>query len=390
MIFGKDFGIRGAAESVNFRSSGLIGSITELAQTLVLATGSLCRIKFCAPILADAGPDCNTLLILIRIKDCESILRRRSKPDQVDFLIRLHASHARKGVSETFPFPFYVLHRISRWVAFFGPGVYLMLCLTSPRNLLRVPSSIGLFVGSLLFVMLAAEPVLAVVSPAPADDRFGWSRGDANSQYVGWTSFQDELGTGGAFDPINPVILDTTPDAAAAGSTGEFRETGSVGAFITGSAGIYSFTGATNFEIRFSGPGLNSGFTRVVAQVRTWGTEFDLNSVLLTSSSNVTGVSPAYVEETGRLDLGPAVQGSGPNDQVDLLLLWDLASSDLTYQIDLTALGPHQSFRTFQSDVFSQSIEFTTPGAAPEPSSLFVLSIASAGAVMVRRRRQIS
>jgi len=81
-----------------------------------------------------------------------------------------------------------------------------MLCLTSPRNLLRVPPSIGLFVGSFRFVMLAAEPVLAVVSPAPADDRFGWTRGDADSRYVGWTSFQDELGTGTVGDP-NPVIF---------------------------------------------------------------------------------------------------------------------------------------------------------------------------------------
>lgn len=264
-----------------------------------------------------------------------------------------------------------------------------MLCLTSVRNLLSAPLSIGLSVGSLLFVVLAADPLLAEVSPAPLDDRFGWTRGDADSRYVGWTSFQDEAGTGMVFDP-QPVVLDTTPDASSPGSTGEVRETGFAGAFISGSAGIYSFSDALDFQIQISGPGLNVGFTRVVAQVRTWGTEYDPSSVLLSSSSNVIGVAPHYVEETGRMSLGPPPQGSGPNDQVDTLLLWDLAGSDSTYQIDLTALSLHMTFKAFYGDLYSQSTPFITPGAVPEPSSLFALSIALTGAVMVRRRRQVA
>lgn len=250
----------------------------------------------------------------------------------------------------------------------------------------RASFSAHLTVG--LLVLTALKPAVAEIAPAPLDDRFGWTRGDTNAHHVGWTSFQDELGTGAAFD-FEPVVLDTTPDSLSAGSTGEIRETGSAGGFISSSGGIYSFSAALQFRNLLSGAGLDTGFTRVVAQVQTWGTEFDPTTLQLSSSTQTTPLAPQYVQELGRTVLGDAPQGDGDVIQVDTLLLWDLAGSDAAYTIGFSALGPHMTFKEFHGDVFSQSAAFVTPVAVPEPSGLLALGVSGVAALAVRRRKRV-
>jgi len=247
--------------------------------------------------------------------------------------------------------------------------------------------TISIWCSRRLLLLLAAFPLTCYgeVSPAPLDDRFGWSRGDAHAHYVGWTSFQDERGDGSLFDP-DPVVLDTTPNLWTTGSSGAVRETGGAGAIVTSSGGIYSFSGPLQFDNTVSGAGLGSGFTRVVVQLQTWGTEYDPESVFLTSGSNPTLLAPDYSEELGRVNLGPPPQGSGTFEQVDTLLLWDLAGSDAEYSVALGAPAAHMTFKEFHADVFSAETPFVTPSTVPEPTSPLVIA-ASAIALMARRRR---
>ena len=230
-------------------------------------------------------------------------------------------------------------------------------------------------------LILSNSSLVAELVPSPSDPRFGWSRVEPGAHHVGWTSFQDEAGTGLPFD-VEPIILDTTPDSMTVGSTGQVRESGTSNALVSGSGNIYSFSSALSFTNTVSAAGLGDGFfTRVVAQVQTWGTEYDPDSMLLHWEGLLAGIAPTFVEELGRINLGPPPQGSGTNDLVDTLVYWDVVGSENAYSISFEALGAHQSLAEFHVDVFSRTRPFTVP----EPSG--VLMGLTSLAVVARRRR---
>ncbi len=149
----------------------------------------------------------------------------------------------------------------------------------------------------------------------------GWTRTATDTTYAHWNIFSAPAGPNAPDvpTPFNPNGIANLADLGGA-------------SFITGGGNIYSF--AASLQIDFDVPNYDAlpGFTTVVLQGRTFGTEADYTSLLL------NGLPALYVGETDRINMGPP--GIGGGDQVDFWALFHLPStSDLT----LTFQSPSSS-----------------------------------------------
>ncbi|QEF99139.1 hypothetical protein Mal15_31990 [Stieleria maiorica] len=219
---------------------------------------------------------------------------------------------------------------------------------------------------------------------------FTWSESQANSSFVFWDTFDgfagstlpgflpagtsptanDSFGDGG---PISSLTFESNQSLASSGNAyGGLFGPGDSSSFLTDAfATVRSGTSG-------------GGFTRIVAQFETLGSELDYSSVLLSASAATAGtIAPSFVIETARVSLGGTFGGEG----VSFLALWDLNSSQPEYRFDFNAQSTSMSLDRFRVDTFTQSTPFVTPSAVPEPGSLAVLGMVAGGLVLRRRRR---
>ena len=169
--------------------------------------------------------------------------------------------------------------------------------------------------------------------PGTRGEVFGWSRGDANSTYSGWNTF--EYVVAASMDPMLPASIplnDNTPDVA--GQFGTPSSVSTTGGWLpVGSGNLYSPIVALDFSSVIRSGTTGGPNTRIVAQFQTGGSEFDYSSILLSSDVGIDGtVAPDMMVETGRIPLG----GFG-GDRVNYLAVWDLVSSQPEFRIDFNA-----------------------------------------------------
>lgn len=214
-----------------------------------------------------------------------------------------------------------------------------------------------------------------------------WSRGVGGTTYQEWDNF-----TGVGF-PFAIPTPNQAPDVASINPNGTagLTEVGlNSGAFVTGSGSgnIYSFSGATAFEVTIPEADVPTPPHNVTAivQIETLGTEYDPASLLL------NGLAPVSTVELSRAGSGAsfggdavvtwnlfevpyASFGDGIPGTEDLLLEFSAAESSMS----LAALAIDTAIRPF--GFFAEP----DPVVIPEPSAL-LLSVGLVGLVAARRR----
>ncbi|MCD0459873.1 PEP-CTERM sorting domain-containing protein [Roseiconus lacunae] len=237
--------------------------------------------------------------------------------------------------------------------------------MTSLRKMFVIAACVTAIAGT------AASAVAAPLLPATASDaRFGWNFGDTGSINSAWNAFTVPAGAPG-----------NLPDAGSFGS-GEFSvlTSNGAGAFITSSGNLYVSGGPADFDVSIDTSDLTGDFTRVVAQIKTQGTEMDPSSLLL------GGIAPSI---GGVVDVQPL--GGFGGAAVDYLAIWDLTTTSgpgANLTLEFGSNGPHMSLDQLQIDAFSQAFAFTTPSAIPEPATLPLLGALGAIGAFSRRRRR--
>jgi hypothetical protein len=222
--------------------------------------------------------------------------------------------------------------------------------------------------------------------PGVTGDVFTWSRGDANSTYSGWDRFEAVLPSDDPQVTLPPPgsYTDSTPDLPGQFGTPS-SITVSAGGIRVGSGNAYSPFAPLSFNATINSGTAGGDFTRIVAQIRSIGTEMDYSSILLSTDTLSSGnVAPSLMLETGRAPFG----GFGGGDIVDYLAMWDLNSSQEAYRIDFNSASSSFSLDQFNVDTFTQSTAFVTPTAIPEPGAVALLGLLSGGVLLRRRRRR--
>ena len=226
-----------------------------------------------------------------------------------------------------------------------------------------------------LAALLAASPAFADTTngPDPYAAGFGfdtpteaswggWTRGDANTLYAEWDTF---------IDSTFPGTRTAGADIGASG-TSDAKLGWNNGTFAAGSGNLYNFGAAEIFQVIATG-GPASGSVRAVLQTESWGTEFDLSSILLNgmapTSSAITFTDPAYESTFGVVTL------------TQRLFIWDMTSTTGSYTFDLASTGPHMSLAQVAIDIAAAPV--------PEPETYAMLA-AGLGLVgwQVRRRNK--
>ncbi|MFO0948975.1 MAG: hypothetical protein U1D30_24200 [Planctomycetota bacterium] len=182
-------------------------------------------------------------------------------------------------------------------------------------------------------------------------------RGEALTTYQQWDVFSSTTG---------PNAPDVANDNAA-GTANVVETTGL--AFVTGGGNIYSFAGATAFEVTVPDFGLGAGYlTNVVVQIRTQGTDVD------TASLFFDGIVPTSTE----LLFEQALGGFGGVLR-DWKFEWTgiFGSIDL-HQLDFAASGSSMSLDRLAID--------TQVVAVPEAGSL---ALGSCGVLLVAGLRRL-
>lgn len=205
---------------------------------------------------------------------------------------------------------------------------------------------------------------------APFED---WSRGDTNSTYAEWDVFSNANGTPG-----------NSADVGESGLTGASLEQNGAFAIIASSGNIYSFQGATAFDVTLPAYDLGAGYnTRVVAQSQTLGNVPDLDSVMLTYNDGLADVSlsPDYV-------LQEEVTSGGFTGLVSTFG-WDvLGHNPSEFLFELDAAGSSMSLAGLAIDTYAQTTTFGAfPATVPEPTSLVIAALAGIGLTASGRRR---
>jgi hypothetical protein len=190
-----------------------------------------------------------------------------------------------------------------------------------------------------------------------------------------WTN--GDPGTGiAAWNVINSLPTDTSPDAAAAGFEYAALTELTGTAFLTGGGNVYNFTAASSFRIlTLYGDDLDGEGVRAVAlRVETVGSALDPASVSLS-----TGGDPIAPDSASLLYSAAGGGPSGSQEEEWLFLFLGVPSGG--YQIEFAASGPHMSL--------AQAAVLAGPLAAiPEPGSAALLVLGLGGLAAAGRRRR--
>ncbi|MDZ4817574.1 MAG: PEP-CTERM sorting domain-containing protein [Planctomycetota bacterium] len=220
---------------------------------------------------------------------------------------------------------------------------------------------------------LLSESQAAFIVPDSATAPFGdWTRGvTTNSVYAGFDFFtQAYLSTNSPDVGSWPVSPDPTPLGSDVTVTQNMA-----GAFLTGGGNIYSFSVATDFTVDIPGHSYGSGWnTRVVAQVRTLGTEIAPGSIGLIYNDGVDDVEigSTYTAELERISLG----GFG-GTQVDTMYVFDIPGFNAeSFSFGFTASGSSLSLDRLAVDTFTTQSALSP---VPEPSTMALLAIGLSG-----------
>jgi hypothetical protein len=190
--------------------------------------------------------------------------------------------------------------------------------------------------------ILSGMCAIAIGGPALADfvvpdgSNYPWVRGSTDdSAYAEWDVFSTGSG------PNAPDVGSFVGGSFAPGAPNWDAYDSSGFGFVTSSGNIYSFSGAINMHVVI--PGFDYGDshdTTVLLQIRTQGTEFDPDSVLL------EGAAPDEVTELYREDTGMGFL-------VETLFRWEVPGSVLSYEAVFDAEGPDMSLDRIAVDMFA-------------------------------------
>jgi len=226
----------------------------------------------------------------------------------------------------------------------------------------------------ILVVTLCAGS-LAASFPNPAHAEFiapnSWTRGDADTTYQHWNWFITAAGATPDLANINP------------NGTATLTETSGNG-FPIGSGNIYAAGGPASFEVSIPlADQVGHDLTSIV-QIRTQGTELDINSLALNGTSAV-----------GYFELARTALGGFGGTSVDHWFLFNVPYADYgsgspgTADLSLTfgAVEAHLSLSQIAIDTATSANGFFPEvHPIPEPSSLVLLGLAAAGCFALRRR----
>jgi hypothetical protein len=198
----------------------------------------------------------------------------------------------------------------------------------------------------------------AFIIPDGATSPFeAWSRSTPNSMYAEWNTFT--VPNGGT---NNPDVGQYGPATATIANQG-------AAAILTGGGNIYSFSGATDFDLSIPNYGYGAAYTtRVVVQMLTQGNPLDGSTVRLT-----------YNPGSGNQTILPT-QTVAPGVNPEWLFAWDLPSfNPASMLVEFAASTSSMSLDRVVVDTFTQSV--------PEPASVLLMGLA-VGAVVAKSRRR--
>jgi hypothetical protein len=229
---------------------------------------------------------------------------------------------------------------------------------------------LAMILASLCSHLASAAFIVPDGSTAPFED---WSRTDPNSMYAEWNTFTVANGA-----PAN------TPDVGSFGPTPANLEQNGAFAIITSGGNIYSFAGATGFDMTVPNYGYGIGYdTRVAVQLRTLGNPIDVSSLLLT-----------FDDGNGPQSLAPS-SSVGPTPDADgqeWLFVWDVANFNAASMlVEFNASASSMSLDRLAVDTFTQAV--------PEPASLHLAAwgwgaagplVAAVGSAWKRHQRSVN
>lgn len=230
--------------------------------------------------------------------------------------------------------------------------------------------------ATILLVAHTAASSAAFLPPnssAPVFD--DWTRGAANSVYAEWDVFTQANG------------LTNTPDIGQSGVLGAtvVQDNAATFALITSGGNIYSFSGATSFDVNVPGYGLGAGSnTRVVAQIATQG------NPLLPSSLQMTYTNGGSITSlpTALYDRGVTTDGGITRNE--WLAVWDIPGfNPSSSKIEFAASTSSMSLDKVAVDTYVKTGSFAAlPTAIPEPTTFVMIGLAAFGKLMIGRRRR--
>lgn len=206
----------------------------------------------------------------------------------------------------------------------------------------------------------------AFIVPDSATAPFAnWSRSGADSAYAEWNAFTVAAGAPG-----------NSPDVGSFGPTTANLTQSFFPALITSGGNIYSFAGATDFDVTLPNYGYGAGYkTRVVAQIGTFGTPLLQTSLSLKYSDGNATQQAALTSANVVAAPNPA---GGTTDE--WLVVWDVPNYNPgSFQLEFVASGSSMSLDRLAVDTFTQAV--------PEPASLAIAGLGLGGCLRVARRR---
>lgn len=196
-------------------------------------------------------------------------------------------------------------------------------------------------------------------------------RGNSNTTYLGWDTFDKDPTTGAPGNTSDGVISDSTPDIGT--GTGSIFTTNGED-HISSSLNYYSSSGSVAETINFNTDGTpGSGFTTIIAQGITsfgpFGSTIQFGDIL--------GITAVLVQATNTA-----------TNKGQFWAKWEVPSNQLSYSFDIsTPSSSFVSFDKFTVDTIWSDTGFSADTAViPEPSSLLLSAAGVIGVLLVRRR----